>query len=166
MPQWSPENPPWRTRHLIGNLEARPLANGEVQAKTAFLVYRSHLETDHQLLSGCREAVLRQVKGGMEGGPAHDCARRQRSARREAQRLPLVVPFQPNPHRPAAGAAGASVKGLRGRQGCRSRWERCALIKVNQRVPATAVLTRPEALDARASSAIATRCSGGLRRPQ
>src|SRR6195256_6940438 len=45
------EDPPSRTRHLIGNLEAERLAKGEVQAKTAFLVYRSHLETDHQLLS-------------------------------------------------------------------------------------------------------------------
>jgi 3-phenylpropionate/cinnamic acid dioxygenase small subunit len=34
-----------------------------VQAKTAFLVYRSHLETDHQLLSGCRDDVLRKVEG-------------------------------------------------------------------------------------------------------
>ena len=57
------EDPPSRTRHLIGNLEATPLENGEVQAKTAFLVYRSHLETDHQLFSGCREDVLRKVKG-------------------------------------------------------------------------------------------------------
>jgi 3-phenylpropionate/cinnamic acid dioxygenase small subunit len=58
------EDPPSRTRHLVGNLEVAPLATGEVQAKTAFLVYRSHLETDHQLLSGCREDVLRRVKGG------------------------------------------------------------------------------------------------------
>jgi len=57
------EDPPSRTRHLIGNLEAAPLENGEAQAKTAFLVYRSHLETDHQLLSGCREDVLRKVNG-------------------------------------------------------------------------------------------------------
>ena len=34
-----------------------------MQAKTAFLVHRSHLETDHQLLSGCREDVLRKVNG-------------------------------------------------------------------------------------------------------
>jgi hypothetical protein len=27
-------------------------------------VYRSHLETDHQLVSGCREDVLRKVSGG------------------------------------------------------------------------------------------------------
>jgi 3-phenylpropionate/cinnamic acid dioxygenase small subunit len=57
------EDPPSRTRHLIGNLEAAPLENGEARARTAFLVYRSHLETDHQLLSGCREDVLRKVNG-------------------------------------------------------------------------------------------------------
>src|SRR5438445_7490615 len=57
------EDPPSRTRHLIGNLEAAPLANGEVEARTAFLVYRSHLEADRQLLSGCREDVLRKVNG-------------------------------------------------------------------------------------------------------
>jgi 3-phenylpropionate/cinnamic acid dioxygenase small subunit len=30
------EDPPSRTRHLIGNLEAAPLENGEVEAKTTF----------------------------------------------------------------------------------------------------------------------------------
>jgi 3-phenylpropionate/cinnamic acid dioxygenase small subunit len=54
---------PSRTRHLIKNLKAAPLENGEVQGKTAFLVYRSHLETDHQLLSGCHEDMLRKVDG-------------------------------------------------------------------------------------------------------
>jgi 3-phenylpropionate/cinnamic acid dioxygenase small subunit len=57
------EDPPSRTRHLVGNLEVTPVARGEVRARTAFLVYRSHLETDHQLLSGCREDVVRKVKG-------------------------------------------------------------------------------------------------------
>jgi len=57
------EDPPSRTRHLVGNLVVDPLESGEVRAKTAFLVYRSHLETDQQLLSGCREDVLRQVDG-------------------------------------------------------------------------------------------------------
>jgi 3-phenylpropionate/cinnamic acid dioxygenase small subunit len=57
------EDPPSRTRHLIGNLQATPRDNGEVEARTAFLVYRSHLETDAQLLSGCREDVLRKVDG-------------------------------------------------------------------------------------------------------
>jgi 3-phenylpropionate/cinnamic acid dioxygenase small subunit len=57
------EDPPSRTRHLVGNLETTPLENGEVEARTAFFVYRSHLETDAQLLSGCREDRLRQVAG-------------------------------------------------------------------------------------------------------
>jgi 3-phenylpropionate/cinnamic acid dioxygenase small subunit len=57
------EDPPSRTRHVVGNLEAEPQENGEVKARTAFLVYRSHLETDHQLLSGYREDVLRRVDG-------------------------------------------------------------------------------------------------------
>jgi len=57
------EDPPSRTRHLIGNLTAEPLSGGEVKAKTAFLVYRSHLETDHQLLAGSREDLLRKVGG-------------------------------------------------------------------------------------------------------
>jgi 3-phenylpropionate/cinnamic acid dioxygenase small subunit len=58
------EDPPSRTRHMVGNLEASVLESGEVGARTAFLVYRSHLETDHQLLSGYREDVLRPVDGG------------------------------------------------------------------------------------------------------
>lgn len=58
------EDPASRTRHMIGNLEATSLENNEVQARTAFLVYRSHLETDHQILSGCREDVLRRVGSG------------------------------------------------------------------------------------------------------
>jgi 3-phenylpropionate/cinnamic acid dioxygenase small subunit len=83
------EDPPSRTRHLIGNLEAAALENGEVEAKTAFLVYRSHLEKDRQLLSGCRDDVLRKVNGAWKGEEAHDRARRQSPARQEPQRLPL-----------------------------------------------------------------------------
>ena len=58
------EDPPSRTRHLIGNLVVEALDNGEVQARTAFLVYRSHLETDQQLFAGSREDLLRPVDGG------------------------------------------------------------------------------------------------------
>ena len=60
------EDPPSRTRHLIGNLEATALENGQAEARTAFLLYRSHLETDSQLLSGCREDVLRKVNGAWQ----------------------------------------------------------------------------------------------------
>ena len=52
------EDPPSRTRHLIGNLVVQPLENGEVEAKTAFFIYRSHLETDQQLFAGSRDDVL------------------------------------------------------------------------------------------------------------
>ena len=55
------EDPPSRTRHLVGNLVAEPRDGGDVQAKTGFLVYRSHLETDQQVLAGSREDVLRRV---------------------------------------------------------------------------------------------------------
>jgi 3-phenylpropionate/cinnamic acid dioxygenase small subunit len=57
------EDPPSRTRHLIGNLVVEPGDGGEVRARTAFLVYRSHLETDQQLFAGSRQDVLRPVDG-------------------------------------------------------------------------------------------------------
>jgi 3-phenylpropionate/cinnamic acid dioxygenase small subunit len=57
------EDPPSRTRHLVGNLVVEPLPNGEVQAKTAFILYRSHHETEENIFAGSREDVLRQVAG-------------------------------------------------------------------------------------------------------
>src|SRR5438128_11819681 len=57
------EDPPSRTRHLIGNLVAEPLSKGGVTAKPAVPLDRAHLETDHQLLAGSREDVLRRVNG-------------------------------------------------------------------------------------------------------
>jgi 3-phenylpropionate/cinnamic acid dioxygenase small subunit len=57
------EDPPSRTRHLVGNLVVKPLANGEVQARTAFILYRSHHETEENIFAGSREDVLRQVAG-------------------------------------------------------------------------------------------------------
>ena len=57
------EDPPSRTRHLVGNLVVELLPNGEVQAKTAFILYRSHHETDENIFAGSREDVLRQVAG-------------------------------------------------------------------------------------------------------
>ena len=48
--------------------EATSRQNGEVEARTAFLVCRSHLETDHQILSGCREDVLRKLDGAWKVG--------------------------------------------------------------------------------------------------
>ena len=59
---WS-EDPPSRTRHLFGNLVAEPLENGEMKAKTAFILYRSHHETEENVFAGSREDVLRRVDG-------------------------------------------------------------------------------------------------------
>ena len=81
------EDPPSRTRHLIGNLVVESRDSGDVQAKTAFLVYRSHLETDQQLFAGSREDVLRRIRRRVEGGAAHDRPRRQRPPRQEPQHL-------------------------------------------------------------------------------
>jgi 3-phenylpropionate/cinnamic acid dioxygenase small subunit len=57
------EDPPSRTRHLVGNLVVEPLPNREVKAKTAFILYRSHHETDENIFAGSREDTLRQVDG-------------------------------------------------------------------------------------------------------
>ncbi|WP_089941050.1 aromatic-ring-hydroxylating dioxygenase subunit beta [Candidatus Entotheonella palauensis] len=57
------EDPPSRTRHLVGNLVVDPLPCGEVKAKTAFILYRSHHETDENIFAGSREDTLRQVDG-------------------------------------------------------------------------------------------------------
>jgi 3-phenylpropionate/cinnamic acid dioxygenase small subunit len=57
------EDPPSRTTHLISNLMVEPQANGEVRAKTAFVVYKSHLETDSAFYAGWRDDVLRREDG-------------------------------------------------------------------------------------------------------
>ena len=57
------EDPPSRTRHLVGNLVAEQLPNGEVEAKTAFILHRSHHETEENVFAGSREDMLRQVAG-------------------------------------------------------------------------------------------------------
>ena len=58
------EDPPSRTRHIVGNLVVDPQPGGEVKAKTAFLLYRSHHETEENLFAGYREDLLRVVDGG------------------------------------------------------------------------------------------------------
>jgi biphenyl 2,3-dioxygenase beta subunit len=73
------EDLPSRTRHLIGILEAAPLEKSEVEAKTAFQVYCSHLETDHQLLFRLQQGRDAQRERRMEG-EEHDRARRRRPA--------------------------------------------------------------------------------------
>lgn len=59
---WS-EDPPSRTRHIVGNLVVERLPDGDVKAKTAFILYRSHHETDENIFAGSREDHLRQEDG-------------------------------------------------------------------------------------------------------
>lgn len=56
---WS-EDPPSRTRHLIGNLVVEQAAEDEAKAMTAFIIYKSHLETDQDIYAGYREDALRR----------------------------------------------------------------------------------------------------------
>ena len=57
------EDPPSRTRHIVGNLVVDPISGDLVKTKTAFIVYRSHHETDENIFAGSREDELRRVDG-------------------------------------------------------------------------------------------------------
>lgn len=58
------EDPPSRTRHFISNLQVERLNDTEVKARVAFLLYRTHLETDQDFFVGQRDDVLRREEGG------------------------------------------------------------------------------------------------------
>jgi len=60
---WS-DDPPSRTRHIVGNLKVEPLESGDIAARTAFIVYRSHLETDEDIYAGARDDLLRRDGDG------------------------------------------------------------------------------------------------------
>ena len=54
------ETPPSRVRHLISNVEIiETFEDQRVRVRSNFLVYRSHLEYDHEIFSGFREDWLR-----------------------------------------------------------------------------------------------------------
>lgn len=54
------ESPPSRTRRFITNVEVMGAeADGTLQVRSNFLIYRSHLEYDQELFSGFREDTLR-----------------------------------------------------------------------------------------------------------
>lgn len=63
------ESPPSRTRHLVSNIEvARIVAPagqvGELLVRSAFLLYRTHMEYDEDIMGGCRTDVLRPGDDG------------------------------------------------------------------------------------------------------
>jgi len=58
------EDPPSRTRHLIGNIEVGPGdAEAELKVYSNFIVYRSRAETEQDFYVGARRDVLRRVEG-------------------------------------------------------------------------------------------------------
>lgn len=58
------ESPPSRTRHLVSNVEIEKTSKAqEIKVRSAFLLYRTHLETDEEIYGGCREDVLRGSPG-------------------------------------------------------------------------------------------------------
>ena len=58
------EDPPSRTRHIIGNIEVEQgEAASELKVYSNFLVYRNRSETEQDFYVGGRQDVLRQVNG-------------------------------------------------------------------------------------------------------
>ena len=53
------ETPPGRTNHMISNIEITGENGGLVEARSQFLIWRSHLETDQEIFSGTRFDRLR-----------------------------------------------------------------------------------------------------------
>ncbi|HET9771918.1 MAG TPA: 3-phenylpropionate/cinnamic acid dioxygenase subunit beta [Acidimicrobiia bacterium] len=68
------EDPPSRTRHMVGNVTVSPgAAAGEYQVECAYLLYRSRLEREIDIFVGERVDVLRRT----DTGPGFEIARRK-----------------------------------------------------------------------------------------
>jgi 3-phenylpropionate/cinnamic acid dioxygenase small subunit len=61
---WS-EEPQSRTRRLITNVEVEVSANdGEIRARSNFMLYRTQRERDEEIFIGCRDDILRRTDHG------------------------------------------------------------------------------------------------------
>jgi 3-phenylpropionate/cinnamic acid dioxygenase small subunit len=61
------EDPPSRTRHLVTNVQITPRPQaGEYDVCSAFLCYRTRLETDVNIFAGRRDDVLRRTPSGWQ----------------------------------------------------------------------------------------------------
>jgi 3-phenylpropionate/cinnamic acid dioxygenase small subunit len=55
------ETPPGRTRHFVSNVEVATSEDSiSLTTRSSFLIWRSHLETDQEIFSGCRHDMLRR----------------------------------------------------------------------------------------------------------
>jgi 3-phenylpropionate/cinnamic acid dioxygenase small subunit len=60
------ESPPSRTRHLISNVRVKNDDGREIEVHSNFLVYRTRMESDHDLFVGARRDMLRRFDGGFK----------------------------------------------------------------------------------------------------
>jgi len=59
------ESPPSRTRHLISNVEVQATGEpGVYKVFSAFMLYRTHLETDEEIYGGAREDLIKRTDDG------------------------------------------------------------------------------------------------------
>jgi 3-phenylpropionate/cinnamic acid dioxygenase small subunit len=60
------EDPPSRTRRMIGNIELAGEAGPELTVYSNFIVYRSRAESEEDFYVGARQDLLRRVDGGLK----------------------------------------------------------------------------------------------------
>ena len=60
------EDPPSRTRRMIGNIELAGEAGPELTVYSNFIVYRSRAESEEDFYVGARQDRLRRVDGGLK----------------------------------------------------------------------------------------------------
>jgi biphenyl 2,3-dioxygenase subunit beta len=62
---WS-EMPPSRTRHLISNIRIKKDDGAEIAVHSNFIVYRTRMEDDEDILVGTRQDLLRRLDGALK----------------------------------------------------------------------------------------------------
>ena len=60
------EDPPSRTRHMIGNIELAGEPGPELTVYSNFIVYRSRAESEEDFYVGARQDLLRRVDGALK----------------------------------------------------------------------------------------------------
>jgi 3-phenylpropionate/cinnamic acid dioxygenase small subunit len=60
------EDPPSRTRHMIGNIELAGEPGPELTVYSNFIVYRSRAESEEDFYVGARQDLLRRIDGALK----------------------------------------------------------------------------------------------------